>query len=61
MAKPKIEGCHQELRGRASCRVCRGGGGEVGKDEDVGDGSAEGTDSPEDLRRHRSSALQVAP
>jgi hypothetical protein len=46
MAEPGIEGCHQELRVRAWCRVGRGGGGEVGEDQDFDDGSAEGPDSP---------------
>jgi hypothetical protein len=36
-AEVRIEGCHQELRGRASCGVRRGG--EVGQAEDVGAGS----------------------
>ena len=51
-AEPGIEGCHQELRGRVSCRVGRGGGGEVGEDQDFDDGPAEGPDSP-DQRRDR--------
>jgi hypothetical protein len=49
VAEPGIEGCHQEPRGFVSCQVCRRSGGEVGEDQDVDDGSAEGTD-PADQR-----------
>lgn len=45
VAEPGIEGCHQEPRGFVSCQVCRRSGREVGEDQDVDDGSAEGTDS----------------
>src|SRR6185437_16505134 len=47
MAEPGSKDGHQEPRGCAWWHVCRRGGGEVRKDQDVDDGSAEGTDSPD--------------